>query len=250
MVNEKILKELAVIDKKHPIKNNTDLYYALEKIMKKEERKFKKDYDLINECAESMLKLYDDNIEINNPSKRPFKFWKKFIIAAVILSVIMLTGLGVIAIDPLVDIINYFNDNPDVVTVTIDGVTYKILKDTQPFDSIDDLIENENIDIIFPVKLPDGIDVDYIQKHSEDDIAEYYVVFNTDTLFYRIGEKYNIIIENIENFESITTENGLEIFFLEINDLYEAVFYHDNYEYIITCYDYDLILDFIGSLSY
>ena len=270
MAYEKIQKKLSLIRKKTSINNNKEMYDAVKNILDKEKRKkFKKDLELIDECIETLIMLrgYDINkieaeTEIykektlniiknetsNNKSRNLFK--KKYVLVTVTILLLMifsqLTAMA-FGFNPILEMYNFFTSNTDISTVTEGDITYSYLDNTKTYSSIEELIAQENLDIIYPIELPDGIKLRQIRKYDLDGDNQFYYSFSNDDLIWQINERH---IFDVNDNEYNTLEIGtIEIKIIKQDINYTAIFYYNNFEYGITYTIYDSLIEIISNLN-
>lgn len=276
MKYEKLEKLLITVEKKSPFKNDDDMKAAVEKILKKEQKKkgVYQDNELIEQCIDTILMLngYDvDKINKNNEllierglclinkkksqksidsRKRTILYNEKLLFVLGIMLVLLITQLTAMAFgyNPVIEIYEFFTSNGVLQKVNETGITYTYHDDTKTYTSINELIEKENLDIQYPTILPDGIEVQQIRKYIVDDYNEYFIVFNTDILLWQIDEKYSINIDYIEFYETLNINNS-NVYIIDQQDNYMAIFYHDNYEYSVTYNDYDTLIEIIKNIK-
>jgi hypothetical protein len=268
---EKIQKKLLLIRNKTSINNNKEMYEAVKNILDKEKRKkFNKDLELIDECVETLLMLrgYDiENIDVqaeiskertldkirnetsDNQSRILFK--KKYVLVTIIIiSFMVLFQIGAMAFgtNPIVEMYNFFIANTDITTVTKDGITFTYLDNTKPYNSIEELIKKENLDIVYPSELPKEIKFENIRKYDVDGYTKYFLTFNEEQLNWQINEKHNTSIDKLDSYKKVII-NNLEYYILNENTTCEIIFFYNNYEYYISYTDYDTLIYIIENLN-
>ena len=271
MAYEKIQKKLLLIRNKTSINNNKEMYEAVKNILDKEKRKkFNKDLELIDECVETLLMLrgYDiENIDVqaeiskertldkirnetsDNQSRILFK--KKYVLVTIIIiSFMVLFQIGAMAFgtNPIVEMYNFFIANTDITTVTKDGITFTYLDNTKPYNSIEELIKKENLDIVYPSELPKEIKFENIRKYDVDGYTKYFLTFNEEQLNWQINEKHNTSIDKLDSYKKVII-NNLEYYILNENTTCEIIFFYNNYEYYISYTDYDTLIYIIENLN-
>ena len=108
------------------------------------------------------------------------------------------------------------------------------------YSSIEELMQTEGYDILYPATLPEGIE---ITKVSQQIVSEDYVIYSIEftdiDLSIMISNKFNISKEDLSKYETfVTSDNSFYIRKLS-NGLYQAVGYDGKYEYIISLDDYN-----------
>ena len=108
------------------------------------------------------------------------------------------------------------------------------------YSSIEELMQTEGYDILYPATLPEGIEITKVsQQIVSEDYAIYSMQFTAPDLSVMISNQNNLSQEDLEKHESITTTN-MQFYIKQLpNGLYQAIGYDDKYEYIISFNDYD-----------
>ena len=266
---EKIQKKLSLIRNKTSINNNKEMYDAVKNILDKEKRKkFNKDLELIDECVETLIMLrgYDiENIDVQaeiskektldkirnetsyNQSRALFK--KKYLLVTIIIiSFMVLLQIGAMAFNynPVIEMYNFIKSSFGITSVTENGITYTYLDNIKTYNSIEELIEQERLDIVYPTKLPDKIKLESIRGLNDNGNNQYFITFNTNELLWQINEKHNI--NDLNDYDKIII-NNMDIYIMQFTELYDLVFYHGNYEYHISYTDHDLLIEIIKNLN-
>lgn len=204
------------------------------------------DWDFVEECENLMNALYGNTpyytkeeaekriaqIIGKEPEtkKTGSKLNKKTIIALILAATLFCTGLGVFAASPLKDMLlkavdlNYgesFNDGP---------VTYVNGGRSIEYNSVEELLEKENLNIRFPKKLPDGVKIEIINYSPEDQSLN--IVCNEPSITF-IVEKYNETELKFLNKLETSEINGYKVYFHERDNFIWAYFLENDYVYII-----------------
>ena len=262
--------ELNKLNSKKLIQNDEELKKAVEKILNREKRKrlSKQDPDFIMDCVNLLLdidgvdiyaientieKQMDNSLnsihsKINSKNIAPVKkHYKKLITCFIIIIILSITQLVATAFDynPVIEMYNFIKSSFGITSVTENGITYTYLDNTKEYNSIEELIENENLNIIYPTKLPDKIKFKNIIKYDFDGNNQYFIAFNTNELLWQINEKHNI--HNLDEYEKININNW-DFYILNENEIFESIFHYNNFEYQITYTDYDTLIDILEHL--
>ena len=220
------------------------------------------DFTMIDECVENIIeidkveRLSDEEIKnrvnsiINKQSsKHKYSYkWLRVVVCAVILLLSFQLTAMAFGTNPIVEMYNFFISNTGITTVTKDGITFTYLDNIKTYNSIEKLIEQENLDIIYPSKLPQKIKLEDIIKYDIDGYTKYYLTFNENNLIWQINEKHNTSIDKLDSYKKVII-NNLEYYILNENTTCEIIFYHNNYEYQIIYTNYDKLLDILENLK-
>ena len=132
--------------------------------------------------------------------------------------------------------------NQDEISITkpTGSVTYK---------SIEELVEKENLQILYPTNLPNDLQIVEIRQVFDDETKyTFLLIFSEDTCSFKIR---NYITENnYPSDETLYEQNGI-VFHIIQKDLtkYIAITEYKNYEYIIQCDDYDNLIYIINNMK-
>jgi len=162
------------------------------------------------------------------------------IIAAAIL--IMLTSTVAIASAFGVDILDYISRivrQDKGSEIVVGDFTFDNMGESKKYSSFEEMLEIENLDILYPTKLPEGV---YINKvyAFDDTVAEKTIsVTTTDAnILFSISIQYKKVFL-VDRADEVLTVNGIEFY---IRDNY-AMCYHNGDYYSIKADNYeDLIL--------
>lgn len=118
------------------------------------------------------------------------------------------------------------------------------------YSSIEELIQTEGYDILYPAILPEGIE---ITKVSQQIVSEDYVIYSmqfTDIdLSIMISNKFNISKEDLSKYETFVTSDDSFYIRKLSNGLYQAVGYDGKYEYIVSLDDYNELIIILNGMK-
>lgn len=170
-----------------------------------------------------------------------FVFKRIAIVAAAI--IIMMTTTVAIAAAFGVNIFEYIKNiasEPDGTTVNIDEFTFYNAKSTKKYNSIQEMVESENLDIMYPTRLPDGVDIESIRL-TDNTNGNNMVQISTNIVSVNIQIELRTS-ELISYFDKIY-ENNEVIYYIRTKEACSATCYYKNNYYYISANTYeDLIL--------
>ena len=267
---EKILYDIEI---KRPFKNDSEKITAIKKIMYKENKKSlsKKNSELIDECiialltlegidvkkmkeeveggTDDRLKLLHERIKQNN-NKRYYP--KKSILITIIIVITMLLAnqLVIVAFDfnPIIYMIEQGKEIINMISgdrMDIDGITFISMGETQEYESIEALVESENIEILYPVYLPDDTKLLSIEKLFDEKII---FNFSPNDLYISKSNEFDVDLNKIEDAVIYETEIA-KIYIFKIPNKYQAVFHYNDEEYIICYSEYDILTQILDSMK-
>jgi hypothetical protein len=114
------------------------------------------------------------------------------------------------------------------------------------FNSIEELLEAEHLQILYPSKLPNDIKLKKVSLISSDD--KIYINFNYDPAIFSISI---VPIEKmITDPSKLQTINNLECYIYQIDENYQAIFYYNDKEYTVVHVDYNELIEIISNLTF
>ena len=121
---------------------------------------------VINKTKSEHVTVFDaDNTSVvAHRRKNSFVLKRIAIIAAAIVITVASTFTIAAAFD--IDILKYLKSitgQPDGTTVDIDGFTFQNIDGTQKYESIQQMVEEENLNIMYPTRFPEGFDIKSIR---------------------------------------------------------------------------------------
>ena len=114
------------------------------------------------------------------------------------------------------------------------GVTYTYSGKAVIYQSIDELIEKENLDILYPHNLPETLKVRYIINSASEDGAAYTVGFvdGLTAIKISLGEKDTSVLSS--ETEKFVTSNNVVSYILVNEEMAVSTTVHDGWTYYIT----------------
>lgn len=118
------------------------------------------------------------------------------------------------------------------------------------YKSIEELLQEEGYDIMYPSELPEGVQ---LIKISEQIVSNHRTVycykFNDANLFVMVSTASKIFSEDLARYEVYTTRN-MTFYIRQRADMsYQAIGYDKNYEYQVYCNDYDTLLIILNGIK-
>lgn len=268
------------IDRKSNEYSNQEIIEKLRAIIDLEESKplAERDVDLITECVDYLMeleqgveltqeeleeekqKIYAYNKNLNKPAKR-LKF-KGLLIAACFVILMLLANLVAIAcgVDTIA-ILEEFGDR--IVEMFVGektdykGITIVKGNEFTTYNSLQNFLNNENIAVLFPQKLPEGITISQINVRNsvEDAIQnshskEIYFITNAPDTGMEIYPKVSADLDFLTNKHySQETINNFLCYILCTDISTQCYFLHDDLVYCVTSTSYENIVTIISNLK-
>ncbi len=208
--------------------------------------------------AEKLKELYAEFAKMHRPHVfNPVSFLKWFAAAAFIIIIIFTIPVLIVAamngmtpVDMLEkwgkDIFNLPYDEP----VEAEGMTFIRNGNVVAYDSIDDLLKAEQLDILCPTWLPDGIKINSIVAVDEKNGLTINFVFNKNEIYYTVMlyDEFTELIKNSST-EDVTDISGLTVYFTQIENKDYALFVNDGYSYSASAHDKDILIKILESIK-
>ncbi len=262
--------------------SNIDIIGRLSDIIHNEQKKplEKQDLDLISECLDFIDELpireceyTQEHIEqglaqliarqeggaerLPNSAKRRGKPVK---IAAVILAatVALLASLNIVAIS------EGYSSACELISINFERffhlvqgkevyeneIIYTKGGEHIAYDSIEDLLSSENLDVIYPSALPEDIRLEKLSCHDTNDgISTFTFTFSNNNLTLSICDTYKTFEEDLNKYEKYSTP--VTVFYIEkISDQsYAATAHLSGYEYQIYFNDRDTLITILDNMK-
>ena len=135
-------------------------------------------------------------------------------------------------------------------TMESDGITFVKGEDAVSYASMEELIEAEQIDILYPANLPNDIHVTKItQLHMSDLHTVLSFQFDNENLSMLISNLPEI--SNADLLEKETYQSNNMTFYIDSfsNGTYQAIGYYNDYEYQINYNNYDTLIKILNNLK-
>lgn len=135
--------------------------------------------------------------------------------------------------------------------VEIDSMTFIRNGQSTHYDTIEDCINQENLEIYYPSWLPEGIAVESIIMLSTIEGEQLIIKFNDETLNISINlysSKNKINYNNIERYKKIEV-NDITAYYEILENRYYVTTELKGYQYYITATDYNTIKNILKGLQ-
>ena len=190
----------------------------------------------------------DNNRLTVSPRRKPRYVLKRIaIIAAAIL--IMLTSTVAIASAFGVDALKYLKNiigKPDGTTVNIDEFTFYNADIQKKYDSVQKMIEEENLDIMYPALLPEGYDIESITLEIVENGRNAVLIATNDAY---VGITIELDASEFDpDYDEIYEHNGI-VYNIRKFESYWANCYYKNNSYYITANTYEELIFIIDNMK-
>lgn len=131
------------------------------------------------------------------------------------------------------------------------GVTFINNGKSKTYHSIEELKEKENLNILLPNDLPDGIQTETIFLASDKTGKRIDITFSDENLFFTTTLNTTMPNEATKNHNKKITVNSTDYYISTLSDVGTNLvqFSHNGNYYKITCNDMEILLDIIENLE-
>ena len=143
----------------------------------------------------------------------------------------------------------FFNMSPGS-TVASGEITLIKNNDIIAYKSLEELLQNESYDIMYPSILPNDVEILQLYHHTvSEEHTVYSFAFTDMNISFAVSTISNIWAEDLDKCEVFVTAN-MEFYIRQRADMsYQAIGYDDNYEYQICCNDYDTLTIILNGIE-
>lgn len=201
--------------------------------------------NIIRRNEKERITVIEDGSSYKHVSKKRFVLKRIAIVAAAV--VILIASTVSVAAAFGVNIFEYINEivrQPKGTQIDIDGFTFYSSGDVKKYSSIEQLIDDEDLDIMYPTKWPEGIsikDVSVMQTSGAGKTV--YILTSEENVGVRVDLSGigvpNAQTENIQvngltyyiqrgNFVSISCFNNNKIYYIKAKTLDDAILIAEN----------------------
>ena len=118
------------------------------------------------------------------------------------------------------------------------------------YNSIEELLQTEGYDIMYPSELPEGVQ---LTKISHQIVSEEYIIycfqFTDENLFVIVSTARETSEESLEEHKKIEGTSLTVYLVKEEEGDYQAVVYDGKYEYSVRCSDYEMLLEILNGMK-
>lgn len=116
--------------------------------------------------------------------------------------------------------------------VEVDGLVFTRYGEPRQYDTVEECLRTEELDIYYPGWLPEGVDIEELVVYNADGCEHVSFVMNTEALTYsvRISETMGIS-EQVKKDYSILQVNGITVYYADLDNRYGAQFEIDGNTY-------------------
>ena len=230
------------------------------------------DCDLVDECIDFLMELegrkrlskketkrrigkipFKENIlKFNAAARRKVKAKRIAIVAAIMAIIMAIIGVMSIASedifgDLLAKFGKQFVEQLDTEAVKYGGVVMYNADETRDYDTIEELLKAEKIDMLYPSWLPEGVEVEFASHTVQYGETKYSIYFNNS--HYSIKMYIEKGLGNEAKTNPRKEINGLEIYYFSENGVTQGNFVYENNLYSVTADSPDKLFKIIENLK-
>ena len=180
-------------------------------------------------------------------AKKPHRFLKRLATTCAAMLVFCFLSLSVaaVALGSYSAAWEYISSNVSEIlnlngSKKVDGITIIKSDYTKKYDTIEELLIAENLDILYPAALPEGVEVERVKVFAFDNDKEKIMLIYNDTKYsIQITNYFSIDLNKIKNYD-IYSIGDINFYITPThNGSYEAICQYNNMEYTIISNNQD-----------
>ena len=118
------------------------------------------------------------------------------------------------------------------------------------YNSIEELLQEEGYDIMYPSKLPEGVQLAKIlEQVVSEERTVYCYMFNDQSIFITATTTHSILEEDLQEYPQIGSVHKGGYLVKEEKEDYQVILHDGKYEYLIRCYDYDVLIEILNGMK-
>ncbi len=130
------------------------------------------------------------------------------------------------------------------------GITIEIHNSSTQYSTIEELLEKEQLDMMFPSVLPEGVILQRVVQHDlEANVKMWDFQTNTDRFSIVVYDYYRAPLEKLESMIEYQTERLYFVIVQKEDHTYQAIAQQDGYEYVIRYEDYDGLIKILTGMK-
>lgn len=211
----------------------------------------------IRELGDKAYIEFTQNQMTASSAKKPRRFFKRFATACAAMFAVCFLSFSVaaVALGSYSAAWEYISSNVSAIlnlngSKDVDGITIIKSDYTKKYSTIEELLVAENLDILYPASLPEGVKIERVKLKVYDDNKQKIIfVFNSDGYAIQITNYYSYKPSDLENY-NLYTFNNINFYITMSGDgTYQTLAQFENYEYRINCIDYDTLIYIISNMK-
>ena len=204
-----------------------------------EQGKYEPDPAVKRKELQKLYKAYHDFGSADRKITAGYKMkWSRIVAAACICLLVITLPLATVAVT---------GDTPQVIlnklgeviynwkigeAVEVDGLVFTRYGVPRQYDTVEECLRTEELDIYYPGWLPEGVDIEELLVYNADGCEHVAFVMNTEALTYSVRISVSMgISEQVKKEYSILQVNGITVYYADLDNRYGAQFEIDGNTY-------------------
>ena len=118
------------------------------------------------------------------------------------------------------------------------------------YNSIEELLQEEGYDIMYPSVLPEGVQLTKIlEQVVSEERTVYCYMFSDQNISITASTIYSILEDDLEKHTKIESVSMKAYLMKAADNDYQVICYDGDYEYLIRCYDYDILITILNGMK-
>ena len=118
------------------------------------------------------------------------------------------------------------------------------------YNSIEELLQEEGYDIMYPSDLPEDVHIkSIIQQIISEENTVYCYQFNKYNLSVLVSTMPSVSSDDLHKYEVLKTETIVFYFEKTTDNVYQAIGVDTKYEYRVCCDDYDVLIEILNGMK-
>lgn len=219
-------------------------------LMEIEGRKRLSEKEIIQRIGEIPFK--DNILKFNETARRKVTAKRIAIVAAIMAIIIAIIGVMSIASEDIFgDLLARFGkpfvEHLDSEAVKYGGIVMYNADETRDYDTIEELLKAEKIDMLYPSWLPEGVEVDHIRFAVESNEKEYSI--NCNNYAYSIKMYPQKQLDEEAKTNTCKEIKGFDVFYFSENGVTQCNFIYKNNLYSVIADSIDNLFKIIENLK-
>ena len=202
--------------------------------------------NIVDKCFEEHVTIISDN-DITKSTPKARIIFKRIAIIAAIIMILVTSTIGIASAFGI-DIMEYLtkvSKSPTGTRIDVEEFTFYHNGTPKEYSTIEEMLEKEELNIMYPTKWPDDIKLVSVRKYELDNTID--INFETNDPNIVVGIKFNTDINYIDP-EDTYTYNEI-MYVLGYNDVYYASCKYKNNEYYISAYSREDLIMIIENMK-
>lgn len=219
-------------------------------LMEIEGRKRLSEKEIIQRISEIPFK--DNILKFNETARRKVTAKRIAIVAAIMAVIIAIIGVMSIASEDIFgDLLARFGkpfvEHLDSEAVKYGGIVMYNADETRDYDTIEELLKAEKIDMLYPSWLPEGVEIDHVRFAVKENEKDYTIICCIPN--YSVSMYPEKPLDEEAKTNTCKEINSLEVYYFSRNGVTQGNFIYKNNLYSVTTDSSDNLFKIIENLK-